>query len=118
MWRNKQGLIASFLAPLILNAIFAAIFEGTGDMDRDKYTMQGHFGSIAQVLIGGMFGASQPLLLRFPLDRGIFLREYRIPTSRVATSLPTHPWTACQWSSHESDLTRTGCRYATVVFPG
>ena len=23
-----------------------------------------------------MFGAAQPLLLRFPLDRGIFLREY------------------------------------------
>jgi ABC-type multidrug transport system permease subunit len=28
------------------------------------------------VAIGGMFAAAQPLLLRFPLDRAIFLREY------------------------------------------
>ena len=27
-------------------------------------------------MIGAMFEAAQPLLLRFPLDRGIFLREY------------------------------------------
>lgn len=26
--------------------------------------------------ISGMFGAAQPMLIRFPLDRGIFLREY------------------------------------------
>merc|ERR1712226_306824 len=39
-----------------------------------------HFGGIAQVAIGGMFGAAQPLLLRFPLDRGIFLREYATQT--------------------------------------
>ena len=38
--------------------------------------LQGHFGAVAQVLIGGMFGAAQPLLLKFPLERGIFLREY------------------------------------------
>ena len=45
-------------------------------MSRSGYNIQGHFGAVAQVLIGGMFGAAQPLLLRFPLDRGIFLREY------------------------------------------
>jgi len=31
-------------------------------------------------MIGGMFGAIQPILLRFPLDRGIFLREYATST--------------------------------------
>ena len=84
VWRNKPGLIASILAPLILNAVFACIFEGVGDMTRPGYNLQGHFGAVAQVLIGGMFGAAQPLLLRFPLDRGIFLREYATSTYGAA----------------------------------
>lgn len=37
-----------------------------------------------QVAIGGMFGAAQPLLLKFPLDRGIFLREYATQTYGAA----------------------------------
>jgi len=76
-------LIASILVPLILNAVFACIFEGVGDMSRDNYNLPGHFGAVAQVLISGMFGAAQPLLLRFPLDRGIFLREYATNTYGV-----------------------------------
>lgn len=80
VWRNKPGLIASILVPLILNAFFACLFEGVGDMSRDNYSLQGHFGAVAQVMISGMFGAAQPLLLRFPLDRGIFLREYATST--------------------------------------
>lgn len=31
-----------------------------------------------------MFGAAQPLLLKFPLDRGIFLREYATQTYGAA----------------------------------
>jgi len=84
VWRNKPGLIASIVAPLLLNAVFACIFEGVGDMSRAEYNLQGHFGAVAQVLIGGMFGAAQPLLLRFPLDRGIFLREYATSTYGAA----------------------------------
>jgi hypothetical protein len=37
-----------------------------------------------QVAFGGMFGAAQPLLLKFPLDRGIFLREYATQTYGAA----------------------------------
>ena len=84
VWRNKPGLIASIVAPLLLNAVFACIFEGVGDQTREQYNLQGHFGAVAQVLIGGMFGAAQPLLLRFPLDRGIFLREYATSTYGAA----------------------------------
>lgn len=87
IWRNKPALIASIVAPAALNLLFAGIFAHTGDATNERtkascdtgeqvgYTTQAHFGSVAQVLIGGMFGAAQPLLLRFPLDRGIFLRE-------------------------------------------
>ena len=48
----------------------------TWQVNRDDYDMFSHFGGFTMVAISGMFGAAQPLLLRFPLDRGIFLREY------------------------------------------
>jgi len=88
VWRDKPGLIASVMIPLILNLFFAFIFFQVGDTSQDNYDSQSHFGAIAQVAISGMFGAAQPLLLRFPLDRGIFLREYSTCTyGAVAYSL-------------------------------
>lgn len=80
VWRNKPGLIASVVVPVILNTFFALIFAQVGDYNSAEYDSMSHFGGIAQVAIGGMFGAAQPLLLRFPLDRGIFLREYATQT--------------------------------------
>jgi hypothetical protein len=76
VFRNKPALIASVMAPLILNLFFGCLFAGVGDTDAADYNLKGHFGAIAQVAISGMFGAAQPLLLRFPLERGIFLREF------------------------------------------
>ena len=32
--------------------------------------------AVAAVVIGLMFGASQPMMLEFPLERPIFIREY------------------------------------------
>jgi hypothetical protein len=49
VWRNKPGLIASLLAPLLLNLLFALIFFQVGDVTREKYTTMSHFGGIAQV---------------------------------------------------------------------
>ncbi|CAE7192579.1 ABCG1 [Symbiodinium necroappetens] len=81
IWRDKPGLIASIIIPVILNVFFAAIFyQAVGDITLDNYDPRSHFGGMTQVAIGGMFGAAQPLLLKFPLDRGIFLREYATST--------------------------------------
>jgi len=80
IWRDKPGLIASIIIPVILNVFFAAIFYQVGDITLDNYDPRSHFGGMTQVAIGGMFGAAQPLLLKFPLDRGIFLREYATST--------------------------------------
>ena len=84
VWRDKAGLIASVMIPLVLNVFFACIFFQVGDNTLDKWTINSHFGGMTQVAIGGMFGAAQPLLLKFPLDRGIFLREYATQTYGAA----------------------------------
>ncbi|CAJ1343806.1 unnamed protein product [Effrenium voratum] len=80
VWRDKAGLVASVLVPLILNVFFALIFYQVGDVTKADYDPFAHFGGMTNVAIGGMFGAAQPLLLKFPLDRGIFLREYATQT--------------------------------------
>ena len=94
-YRNKPAIIASIVAPCFINLLFGGIFAHAGDVNNERqkascdsgetltYTLQGHYGAIAQVMIGGMFGAAQPLLLRFPLDRGLFLREYATSTFGV-----------------------------------
>ncbi len=74
--RNKIGLLFSVLVPVLLNLFFAGIFHDVGNTDAPDYNVNSHFGGLTQIAIGGMFSAAQPLLLRFPLDRGIFLREY------------------------------------------
>lgn len=84
VWRDKAGLIASVMVPLILNVFFACIFFQVGDNTRSGWSAGSHFGGMTQVAIGGMFGAAQPLLLKFPLDRGIFLREYATQTYEAA----------------------------------
>jgi len=84
LWRNKPALIASVIIPAVLNFFFAMIFFQVGDINADNYDAQSHFGGMTQVAIGGMFRAAQPLLLRFPLDRGIFLREYATGTYGAA----------------------------------
>lgn len=84
VWRDKAGLIASVVVPTILNLFFANIFQNVGDVNEPDYDFMSHFGGISNTAIGGMFGAAQPLLLRFPLDRGLFLREYATSTYGAA----------------------------------
>mmetsp|Transcript_16907 Transcript_16907/g.28132 ORF Transcript_16907/g.28132 Transcript_16907/m.28132 type:complete len:618 (+) Transcript_16907:264-2117(+) len=113
VWRNKPGLIALVVAPLLLNLLFALIFYQAGSWDSGygEYDITSHFGAMTQIAIGGMFGAAQPLLLKFPLERGIFLREYATSTyggpayflSKMMVELPqglvtsTTTWLVSYW---------------------
>mmetsp|Transcript_6575 Transcript_6575/g.17034 ORF Transcript_6575/g.17034 Transcript_6575/m.17034 type:complete len:620 (+) Transcript_6575:22-1881(+) len=76
--RDKAGLIATIMAPTLLNLLFALIFFNAGDIHSSTYTTNTHFGAITQVAIGGMFGSAQPLLLKFPLEAALFKREYGV----------------------------------------
>lgn len=111
VWRNVPGLVASVVMPAVLNLLFALIFFQVGDVNAADYTAFAHFGGLFQVAIGGIFGIAQPLLLRFPMDRGIFLREYATQTygavpyflSKTLVELPQSLlnaaicWTSAYW---------------------
>jgi len=74
--RNKIGLIMRFAVNGVMGVLFACIFQGIGGKDAVQGGLQGHFGAICNLMIGTMFGSAQPLLLQFPSERPIFLREY------------------------------------------
>ena len=81
--RDKKALIARFGTTIFLNIIVAFVFRGIAGKDKgylDSAGLQAHFGALGQIAIGGMFGISQPMLLHFPLEKPVFLREYAAGT--------------------------------------
>lgn len=73
--RDKGALIGRFAITSVLNLLFSAIFFQVGDVNKANYDINSHFGAIINIFITGLFGASQPPLLTFPLERVVFLRE-------------------------------------------
>jgi energy-coupling factor transporter ATP-binding protein EcfA2/ABC-type multidrug transport system permease subunit len=75
VWRDKGSLIARFSMAIFLNLIYACIFKDAGSGD-----VQTHFGGLVNIIISMMFGSAQPIILVFPLERPIFIREYATGT--------------------------------------
>lgn len=74
--RDKGALIGRFVITTLLNLLFGWIFFGAGNYNKPDYDFGAHFGALTNILISALFGAAQPPLLTFPLDRVVFLREY------------------------------------------
>jgi len=89
--RNKGVMAARYGMAIFLSGLYAWLFAGaanTGDgSDGPCLTptfnagncaadFQAHFGTIVSLAISAMMGAAQPILLTFPNERPVFLREY------------------------------------------
>jgi ABC-type multidrug transport system ATPase subunit len=74
--RNKIGQFIGFFITAVLNAFFGIIFYQAGKANQTYGDAITHFGALTQLAIGAMFGAAQPIMLTFPIERPIFLREY------------------------------------------
>lgn len=92
--RDKATLGARFMSTLFLTLLQSLIFFQIGQKDvskstfvvRDEYDMQSHMGATMMLGIGAMFGAAQPLLLTFSVERPVFLRE------RASNTYTTPPY--------------------------
>lgn len=93
VWRDKKSFGARMGTTLGQAILYALIFPGVADSeeklakmaaDSPVYEAYGNissslgseFGALVGLSIAAFFGASQPLLLSFPLERPVFLREY------------------------------------------
>ena len=74
--RDKETMGARMGMTIGLGVITGGIFWQTGDQNKATYDLQSHFGALFQTSIGAMFGNAQPLILTFPIERPVFMREY------------------------------------------
>jgi ABC-type multidrug transport system ATPase subunit/ABC-type multidrug transport system permease subunit len=109
--RDKASLGARFGSAVVLNLIFALIFFRVGDTGENDYDMMSHFGAVMFAAISAMFGSAQPIILLFPSERPLFVREYATGTysavayfwSKLVMELPLSLTTAlitfltCYW---------------------
>lgn len=101
--RDKGALIGRFGITLFLNVLFGWIFFDAANPNNAKYTTYSHFGALTNIFISALFGASQPPLLTFPLERVVFLREYSTHTyssspyffSKLMVEIPLYFVGAC-----------------------
>ena len=74
--RDTTSLATRFGITILLSIIFGLIFLGAGARDDSlDENFNSHFGAITMVLIDSMFGPSQSVMLAFPFERPMFLRE-------------------------------------------
>ena len=82
--RDTASLIGRFGVTIFLNILFGLIFLGAGGKSNaDSNDFDSHFGAIAMVTIAGMFGAAQPVMLAFPFERPMFMREFSTGTCKL-----------------------------------
>jgi hypothetical protein len=94
--RNKGALIARYGMSVFLAGMYGWLFAGSarnGDSTSGgnegnclkgptfntsgcQADFQAHFGTVISLAIAAMMGAAQPILLLFPSERPVFLREY------------------------------------------
>lgn len=79
--RDIGALIGRFGVTIFLNLLYGLIFfNAAGKNDSDPTNFNSHFGAMSMIAISSMFGAAQPVMLLFPFERPMFLREYSTGT--------------------------------------
>lgn len=79
--RDKGALIGRFGVTIFLNLLFGLIWLGAGSQDDSQnINFNAHFGAVTMVTISSMFGSAQPVMIMFPFERPMFMREYSTGT--------------------------------------
>eukprot|EP01032_Pedospumella_encystans_P012093 gene12093-14012_t len=74
--RDTTALIVRFAVTILLNLLYGLIFLDAGGKDNgDQRDFSAHVGAVLMTMIGCMFGTAQPIMLAFPFERPMFLRE-------------------------------------------
>jgi ABC-type multidrug transport system ATPase subunit len=82
--RDVGALIGRFGITAFLNLLFGCIFFEAGGQDNgNKDEFNAHYGALVMVFISSMFGSASPMMLAFPFERPMFLREYSTGTYSV-----------------------------------
>jgi hypothetical protein len=81
--RDTKGLATRFGITLMVGLIIGLVFMGIGNRDygvTDNFTS--HVGAVSFLMFTEMSGASQQVMVTFPFERPMFLREYASGTCK------------------------------------
>ena len=122
--RDKETLKARFVMTIVLAFLVSAVFWQTskewgddGDARSIFVAISDHRGAIVFVTMNTMFSSSQPMLLVFPQERPVFIRE------RISGTYSTFAYVLAKTSVDvpaglaQSALAMLGC-YWTIGFNG
>lgn len=77
-------MISPFITSVSSSLLFGLIFLGAGNRDDAMdNNFNSHFGAITFVLISAMFGPAQSVMLAFPFERPMFMREFATGTCTI-----------------------------------
>lgn len=79
--RDIGALIGRFGVSIFLFVLCSCIFENSARRDSaESENLSSHFGVLFFAYVGNLFGTATPILLSFPFERPVFLREYSTGT--------------------------------------
>jgi hypothetical protein len=82
--RDYPALIGRFGVTTILCLLYGLIFMGAGERDNSNGdNFNSHVGAMSMCTILSMFGAAQSVMLGFPFERPMILREYVTGTCKL-----------------------------------
>ncbi|GAB5353793.1 hypothetical protein AAMO2058_000064500 [Amorphochlora amoebiformis] len=77
--RDKKTLTARVGLTVFLHVLYGMVFKGVGKSD----DLHSRYGALLQLCVSAMFGCAQPMILTFPFERPVFIREYISGTYNV-----------------------------------
>lgn len=80
MMRDPAEMGARVVMTSLLSVLVAVCFKDAGRSSEDFQSIQNHFGCVTQICIMGAMAISQPLILSFPAQRNVLIREYAART--------------------------------------
>eukprot|EP01036_Dinobryon_divergens_P026163 gene26163-34779_t len=80
-YRDTGSLAGRFGLTIFLNVLFGLIFLGVGSKSNGNTSdFNNHVGGVSMLMIIGLFGSAQSVMLNFPFERPMFLREFSTGT--------------------------------------
>eukprot|EP01035_Chromulina_nebulosa_P019507 gene19507-25403_t len=92
--RRDTGALASrFGITIFLNLLYGLIFYNAGGKDDSiQVNFNSHFGAIFMIGMTSMFFSATPIMLSFPFERPLFLREYSTGTYSAMSYFLSKVW--------------------------
>ena len=81
--RDTGAMITRFAVTILLNLLYGLIFLNAGGKDNgNQQNFNAHVGGVLFIMLSCMFGTATPVMLTFPFERPMYMREVATGTCK------------------------------------